>query len=520
MKVFSDELREWELIEGEALNPTDSFGVGLRLSLRENQIYLAEPNDPDFPWITDKARLFFDGMFTEDTDKQIVDWTSFFQDFVDLLYFVDHFNFQKKNIFSLTFIFENLSVEFLNILYLLQQTNSLMKIRKSDACNIKNDIELNYQLNTSIQKPNLSKATLAFLLNINPRYEGYILNLNLRQRFLKGNFKVLSIGSTLNLTFPTVNLGSSLNILKSIGEGVHATCQDYKSENYSVFITNSELFKRKDSKLLFNALQKINLSSVTSLNVLNHNLNSAGINTLNKFLSLSSRDFKNSLGFYFINLPIQSSSNLKRFVELYLLKLLSNNIDSLSTPKVFIDQYVDFSNKDFVINTKNKVYNNYYYLPSSLFLEESETFINTQGIIKRTTKLISFKKNAKSNWEIIRKIYLKTKSIKFFNQTKDSNIINFDSINSFNFKNYLVFNFYATQTFTSFSFYLTKQNSPYFSIKSNPSIKHSKIKMFNTKLKNWLDDFFTGNGKDSFSYNSSVLVNCSKILRISSTNFF
>src|SRR6476620_11247956 len=123
LKVFSNELREWELIEGEALDPTDSFGVGLRLSLRENQIYLAEPSDPDFPWITDKARLFFDGMFTEkDSDKEIVAWKSFFQDFLDLLYFVDHFNFQKKNLFSLTFIFENLSIEILNLLYLLQQT--------------------------------------------------------------------------------------------------------------------------------------------------------------------------------------------------------------------------------------------------------------------------------------------------------------------------------------------------------------------------------------------------------------
>ena len=100
LKVFSNELREWELIEGEALDPTDSFGVNLRLSLRENQIYLAEPNDPNFPWITDKARLFFDGMFTEDTDKQIVSWQSFFQDFIDLLYFVDHFNFQKKKQFE------------------------------------------------------------------------------------------------------------------------------------------------------------------------------------------------------------------------------------------------------------------------------------------------------------------------------------------------------------------------------------------------------------------------------------
>lgn len=519
LKVFSNELREWELIEGEALDPTDSFGVGLRLSLRENQIYLAEPNDPDTPWITDKARLFFDGMFAEDTNKEIVVWEHFFQDFFDLLYFIDHLNFHKKKVFSLTFIFENLSLEILNILYLLEQTNSLIKIRKSETYNIKNDFELNYQLNKTTQKSNLSKSTLALLLNTNPRYEGYLLNLNLRQRFFKGNFKVLSIGPTLNLTFPTLNLGSNFNIFKSIVEGVHVTCQDFKTANSPVLITNTELFKRNDSKLLINSLHKINSSFQTSINVLNHNLNSVGSNALSKFLPLSSEDFKNAFGFYFINVPMKSSSNLKRFVELYLLKLLLVN-KNFTVPKVFFDQYVDFTNKDFVTISANKLHNNYYYLPSNLFLEESETFINTQGIIKRTTKLLSFKKNAKSNWQIIRKIYLKIKSIKFFNQTKDFNIVNFDAVNSFSFKNYLFFHFYATQIFTSFSFYLTKQNNPYFNIKLKSFIKPTRTKMFQTKLKNWLDDFYTGNGKDSFSYNSSVLMNCSKISRVSFTNFF
>jgi hypothetical protein len=27
LKAFSDELREWEFIEGEGIDPTDSFGV-------------------------------------------------------------------------------------------------------------------------------------------------------------------------------------------------------------------------------------------------------------------------------------------------------------------------------------------------------------------------------------------------------------------------------------------------------------------------------------------------------------
>ena len=63
LKAFSDELREWELIESESIDPTDSFGVSLRLSIREDQIFLAEPNDSVIPWLTDKGRLFFDGNF-------------------------------------------------------------------------------------------------------------------------------------------------------------------------------------------------------------------------------------------------------------------------------------------------------------------------------------------------------------------------------------------------------------------------------------------------------------------------
>ena len=130
-----------------------------------------------------------------------------------------------------------------------------------------------------------------------------------------------------------------------------------------------------------------------------------------------------------------------------------------------------------------------------------------------------FKKEAKTNWQIIRRLYAISNSLMFFNNNKDNQLINFDSVNSFNFKNYINFQFNAAQTLTSLSFYLNKQNSPILK-PTILSIKSPKIKVINTKLKNWLDDFFNSNGKDSFSYNSSVLINCSKIVRSSTTNFF
>ena len=106
LKAFSDELREWEFIEGEGIDPTDSFGVNLRLSIRGNQIYLAEPNDVQTPWLTDKGRLFFDGLF-DSPSKTKTNWEPIFNEITELLYFVDHLNFQKQNSSSFIFVFDN-----------------------------------------------------------------------------------------------------------------------------------------------------------------------------------------------------------------------------------------------------------------------------------------------------------------------------------------------------------------------------------------------------------------------------
>lgn len=518
LKSFSDELREWEFIEGDGIDPTDSFGVNLRLSIRENQIFLAEPNDITTPWLTDKGRLFFDGIFETFSDKQ-TDWENFFKNISELTYFIDHLNFQKQNVLSLIFAFENISLETLNMLYLLKQNCSFIDLRKVENYKLLNDLESTYQLLPLIQKPKIQMSTLAILLNTNPRYEGYVLNLNLRQRFLKGDFKLFNIGSMLDLTFPTHNLGSNFQTIKSLAEGTHLVCQDIKNAEFPLVIANTELFKRSDSKIFAHVFKYANLVETAwkGLNILNHNISNAGIQSLNKFLPLSSEDLSNFFGLYYINVSLNATANMKKLTELHLLDTLRPNISFNN--RIFVDQNVKSTNKAVYDKLKNKMFKDYFYLPSSLFMEDNETYINTQGLIKRTTKLLHFKKDAKTNWQITRRMYANSKSLMFFNNKKDNQLINFDSVNSFNFKNYVNFQFCAAQTLTSLSFYLNKQNSPI--TKSMVlSFKSSRIKIYNTKIKNWLDDFFNNNGKDSFSYNSSVLIHCSKIMRSSNTNFF
>ena len=517
LKAYSDELREWELIEVEGIDPTDSFGVNLRLSIREQQIFLAEPGDPDMPWITNKGRLFFDGMFqTNGLDQVSPDWNKLFTDILEYMYLNDYLNLIKSKKSSLVFVVGSASLELMSMLYLLRQNCSSVSIRSLDKTVSNVDMESSYQLLESSKPGNLRKSTLGILLNTDSRHEGYVLNLNLRQRFLKGGFKLFNIGSNLDLTFSTYNLGSNFDILKIIGEGSHLACQDIKTAKFPLLITNMETCRRSDSKLIHDSLKYSNIvfSAWGGVSVLSNSLSNSSLLALNNFLPLSENDFNSFSGMYFVNSNLDSSSNFNKLISMKLLNLFTVN---LNTQNFYIDQNVKQTNNPFVLNPGDA--GKYVYLPSNLTFEENETYLNTQGVIKRLVKVIHFKKNAKSNWQLIRKLHSNLKASGSLSNSKDNSLVQFNCVNSFDFKNYFYFQYFGVQALTCLGFYLFKQNSnfPRF---SNNNIKSSKIKVLNTKVKYWLDDYFNNNGKDAFSYNSAALVKSSKILRSSSTNFF
>jgi hypothetical protein len=108
----------------------------------------------------------------------------------------------------------------------MSNNNSFIKLRRAEIINLIMTLESNYQLNITSNKTKLNSSTLCLLISNNPRYEGYYLNLSLRQRYLKGNFKCLMLGSLIDLTFPISFLGSNFNTLKTIVEGNHLICQE------------------------------------------------------------------------------------------------------------------------------------------------------------------------------------------------------------------------------------------------------------------------------------------------------
>ena len=527
LKSFPFELRGWDIEKFESIDPTDGFGSNTRVYISKNKIVQVEPdyNSETFnTWLTDKGRQFFDGIFSklylEKNEKH--SWLYLIKKLVKILYVYDHCNQQTYKKYFFTIVFENLSLEVLTILTIISQNYSFIKLKRAENLKIKNDLESTFQLNSSINKIKLNSSTLCLLISTNPRYEGYYLNINLRQRFLKGNFKCLSIGSLINLTFPSKLLGSNLNTLKAIIEGNNLICQNIKSSKNPIVIINNELFKRNDNNsITTKALKILNHSIVfnktwNSFNVLNPSLNETGLKSTNKFSYLIKKDLNNFSTLYFLNVNCNNIVNLKKIIESKLLNyfLISKKLNQNS---LFLNQNTINNNNNF-FNNLNIFQNNYHCLYSSMFYENEETFISTDGLIKKTTKLISNNKT-KNNWQILRKIFKNLKNNLMPFNKNNHNTLFFNSNKISNFQNFIYFQFYATKNLTNLNYHLNLKNNSFILNNFMGNFKLTNSKLVNTKLKYWLDDFFSG-GKDEYSQNSLTMTSCSMILRVNSTNFF
>jgi NADH dehydrogenase/NADH:ubiquinone oxidoreductase subunit G len=534
LKSFPFELRGWDIEKFESIDPTDGFGSNTRVYISKDQIVQIEPdyNSHTFnTWLTDKGRQFFDGIFgTWSTEKQnnVIklekgSWISIFNNIVKTLYIFDHCNYQKSKKHFFTIVFENLNVEVLTLLLIISNNYSFIRLRRAENIKINNDLESNFQLNTTVDKIKLNNSTLCVLVSTNPRYEGYYLNLNLRQRFLKGNFKCISLGSLIDLTFPVIPMGSNIKVLKTIVEGNNLICQDLKFSKNPILIFNNELLKRNDGKNIVEMLKTLNTTKIfnkywNGLNNLAPGLTCVGTLSTNNFLPFSEKDLNNFSSLYFLNVGVNNLTNLNRITESKLLNLVQSN-KKVNTKKLFLDQNSNYNNNSTLYNKiliDNKEFTNYYYLPNSMFYENEETFINTEGLSKKTSKLI-FKKQTKNNWQILKKIFKQLKLNLNCLNSKENQLIYFNSNKISNFKNFIYFQYFATQSLTNINFYLNIKTQPF--IINNTKFKSKTNKIINTKLKYWLDDFFSGS-KDEYSQNSLILTNCSKILRKESSNFF
>ena len=524
--------RSWELKKLNSLDCMDGFGLNIQVFLKNNVVVKILPGfnpkntDSNVQWISDKTRFAFDGMNSttrnvskfvlNDSGKiDILSWANVFEKLIVTIYLFDHLERHCLSINPFVIVFEEtVSLEIISILTLLQRKYSFFDLRRTTELPIAHDFEENLQVNSATDPKKLRTSDSCVLIGVNPRYESSYLNLKLKKRFLKGNFQVFSFNSKQDVTFPVTFLGSNLRKFKKIIEGNDSMCETFKKSRNLITIINDRLFNRRDSRTVLNLIAVLDKfsswASWSSYNLLNSSLNTTGINNLRPFKKITKKDMSHSSGMFFVNGGAGISHSVERIVELQLLRYTMTN----ESPSLLL---VDQNTQNGLIDAREKLgVLNYMFLPNNNFFETFGSYMNTEGTIKKTNKLVSSMKNTKDDWQLLRRLLNSLKILEFANNVKHSARIVFNCRTLYNFRNLTKFLHTNTKSISSIAFYLKNETQP-FKLKIDKNLK--KIKLVLTQLTKWIEDFYLG-GNDNYSRDSDLMAKCSLGLRSNCSTFF
>jgi len=385
-KPFAFKARSWELRKGYSIDILDGIGSNIVIQTFNNNVIRVLPKfnkNLNIEWITNKIRFFFDSTkyqrnrvpLLKKNDKfEEITWEKAFK-IIKKKVNIDSSQ-QKAYIGNLID---------LKSLYNFNKFLNQLGIKNIEyATNLKGNTKINpnvmtdYTFNNPINS--LPKCDLCLLLFCDPRKEGAILNLHLRNNVNKNNLQIFSIGNKLDLTYPVKNLGLNITNIVKILEGKHKFCQNIINSKNFMIIIGQQIYKIPNSNLIINSLKNRFNNKVNILQTESGFLNFLEIFNDNK-------KFKNKTKVNFLY-----------------------NTDNISNTK--LSDFNIYFGHHFTQNAQESDL----ILPTSTFLEKSSYYINTEGRFQETNKILKETNNTKNDISL------------FFNINNYMNL-NFNSMN-------------------------------------------------------------------------------------------
>jgi len=448
-KPYAFTSRPWELKTLESTDILDGIGSSIRVDLKENEIMRILPNlneGINEEWISDKTRFSYDGLQSQRLSNPVMRYHAFLESILHKfsgwpnykLQIRDSWNIgwktsiktiseiiNRNNGKSIVGIFGNTTdletqMSFKEFIHSLGSEN----VGFLNKLHINFDFPSNYKLNSTISR--IAEADICLLVGVNPRYEGSLLNVRLRKRYLEGSFNIATIGPPLNLTYPVEHLGIGGKTLTQVATGKHKFCSKLKKAKKPLIILGLATFARKDSldiQILLNKVTSQTSVSTTSwkgLGVLHVDSSQVGALDLG-FNSIDPSTILKAKILYMVNISKSEWSQLKR--DLFVSR--SFELES-------------FYKETWLISHKAYKESDEYsdiLLPNLLYSEKIGTFINTEGRPQVTSKLLSTEGSVKEDWLIFRALSDQIGNSLKYNKFKDlqqRGTILLPSINSIN----------------------------------------------------------------------------------------
>ena len=384
-KPYAFSARSWELRSVETIDLSDSVGSNIRINFKETQIVRILPllNDSlNEEWISDKTRFSFDGLRNNrlfypyvkvDNTFLRTDWKKIFE-FKEIV-FNDLIRFQAEQII---FISGN-NVDFKTLVLLrLFSLHFAIKLLNENFVDVCSNLMLFCKSNVVFSA--ISDSDLCVTFGTNLRFEAALLNLRLRKQIKRGNFTKASFGLCENDSSSIHSLGNSTTSLSSFMQGQTFFCKKFTKARNPFLIVGTSFLKRLDSGcilIIFKLLS--NVSFLVSRKWIGFNFLPFTPNSTSELL-LS------------IKMSNKHQINQKKIIYFLGLDFLQGLFAKLHLENSFIisqHPFVEENSPDTLL------------LPSSIYIEKAESYVNLEGRFQRTTQAMFAPAFAKDDAKIL-----------------------------------------------------------------------------------------------------------------------
>lgn len=380
LKPYAFKARPWELKYYESVDCTSSLCTPILVNIKESEIVRIQPKADaalDNLIISDKIRFCYDSLKKNRIQK--VFKKNFENNFLSeswSIFFDTVSSFIKSNKKITFLINENLDFKSAQLLRNIESNN--IKVLNISDFNIKYKNHYDSSFLDKINSLNKNIKT-CFLISTNLKTETTLLNTKLRIKYNKTFFSIISTGSFYKSNYPTtfINL-STQNIIK-LFEGK---------------ITNSRFFLSQSNTLLIlgNAFSK-KIREVSYIQKLFKKVCPTG-------LVIHNQIYPNSIGINFLGINYLKNNILESTDYLFCINLE----DNIKIRKLIL-------NKNFFwFNTHGSTLAGQadFILPTLTFFENESIYMNIDGNIKKSQKVLPVLKDSRSVYSILKTLFKET----------------------------------------------------------------------------------------------------------------
>jgi NADH-quinone oxidoreductase subunit G len=376
----------------ESVDVLDAVGSNIRIDARDARILRVLPRLNEAineEWISDKTRFAVDGLVRRRLDRPYVrrggrlveaEWGEALDLVADRLKSTP-----GERIAAIAGDLCDAEAMFA-LKTLLTGLGAMSLDCRQDGAKLDAACRAGYLFNTTIA--GIDETDACLLIGANPRWEAPIVNARLRERYLRGGFKLGAVGPALDLSIPVEVLGAGGDVLASLSQGSHAWLEHLRAAKAPMLILGQGALARPDGAQVLGAARALaeSLGMIrddwNGFNVLHRAAARVGGLDLGFLPGLGGRDVAGMLAGC-------ASGDIDFF---YLLG--ADEIDLANSGSAFVVYQGHHGDRG---AARADVV-----LPGAAYTEKDATYVNTEGRAQRGRRAVFPPGEAREDWTILR----------------------------------------------------------------------------------------------------------------------